>query len=99
MELRPIQSDIVRVTSEDHINTLQKFSTIESDYHFLLNKEVTTDPAPRYEPGTMPAGDHLHIACLIPELFGLLKQTTKRAPSSTRNNQSSRNSEPAKRTK
>ena len=65
---------LARATLEDHFGTLRTFSTIEPDSLFLRYKEITADPTLAYEPGTMLAGDRLHIACLIPELFGILKK-------------------------
>jgi hypothetical protein len=65
---------LARATLEDHFDTLKKFSTFENRTLFLQYKEVTADTYPVYEPGSMPGGDHLHIACLIPELFGLFKK-------------------------
>jgi hypothetical protein len=40
----------------------------------LQYKEITADSYPVYQPGSMPGGDQLHIACLILELYGLLKK-------------------------
>jgi hypothetical protein len=65
---------LARVTLEDHFDTRKKFSTLENRTIFLRYKEVTADTYPVYEPGSMPGGGCLHIACLIPELFGLLKK-------------------------
>jgi hypothetical protein len=65
---------LARATLEDHFDTLKKFSTLENRTLFLQYKEVTADTYPVYEPGSMPGGNRLHIACLIPELFGLLKK-------------------------
>ena len=65
---------LARATLEDHFKTLKKFSTLDPDTLFLQYKEVTADNDPIYQPGSMPGGDRLHIACLIPELFGLLKK-------------------------
>jgi hypothetical protein len=65
---------LARATFEAHFEILKKFSTLESDSLFLRYKKVTADPAPPYEPHTMPPGERQHISCLIPELFGLLKK-------------------------
>jgi hypothetical protein len=65
---------LARATLEDHFDTLKKFSTLENRTLFLQYKEVTANTYPVYEPGSMPGGDRLHIPCLIPELFGLLKK-------------------------
>jgi hypothetical protein len=65
---------LARATFEDHFDTLKIHSTIEPDSLFLKYKEITADPMPTYVPGSMLAGDRLHIACLIPALFGLLKK-------------------------
>ena len=65
---------LARATFELHFDTLKKFSTLESDSLFLRYKEITADPAPPYEPHSMPPGERHHISCLIPELFGLLKK-------------------------
>jgi hypothetical protein len=65
---------LARATLEDHFESLKKFSTLDPDTLFLQYKEITADSSPIYQPGSMPGGDRLHIACLIPELFGLLKK-------------------------
>jgi hypothetical protein len=65
---------LARATLEDHFDTLKKLSTLENRTLFLQYKEITADTYPVYEPGSMPGGDRLHITCLIPELFGLLKK-------------------------
>jgi hypothetical protein len=65
---------LARATLEDHFDTLKQFSTLEANSLFLQYKEITADNNPIYVPGSMPGSDRLHIACLIPELFGLLKK-------------------------
>ena len=65
---------LARATLEDHFDTLKKFSTLDANSLFLQYKEITADNNPIYVPGSMPGSDRLHIACLIPELFGLLKK-------------------------
>jgi hypothetical protein len=65
---------LARATLEDHFDVLNEFSTLDSNSLFLRYRNITADPTPTYEPGTMPAGDRLHVACLIAPLFGLLKK-------------------------
>jgi hypothetical protein len=47
---------LARATFESHFETLKQFSTLESDSLFLRYKEVTANPAPPYEPHSMPPG-------------------------------------------
>jgi hypothetical protein len=65
---------LARATLEDHFETLKTISTLDPNTIFLQYKEITADTYPVYEPGSMPGGDRLHIACLSPEIFGLLKK-------------------------
>ena len=65
---------LARATLEGHFETLKRFSTLESDSLFLRYKGITADPAPPYEPHSMPPGERQHISFLIPELFGILKK-------------------------
>jgi hypothetical protein len=65
---------LARATFKSHFETLKQFSTLVIDSLFLRYKEVTADPAPPYEPHSMPPGDRQHISFLIPELFSLLKK-------------------------
>jgi hypothetical protein len=65
---------LAQATLKDHFESLKTFSTLDSATLFLQYKEITTNTYPVYQPGSMPGGDHLHIACLIPELYGLLKK-------------------------
>jgi hypothetical protein len=62
---------LARATLEDHFKLLKTFSTLDSATLFLQYKEITADTYPVYQPGSMPGGDRLHIACLIPEFYGL----------------------------
>ena len=65
---------LARATIDDHFDTLRTFSTLDPDTVFLKYKEVTADPDTVYTAASMPGSYRLHIACLIPELFGLLKK-------------------------
>jgi hypothetical protein len=67
---------LARATLDDHFHELKIYSTITDDSLFLKFKEITADHEPVYEPGNIPPGARLHIACLIPELFGTLKKIT-----------------------
>jgi hypothetical protein len=64
---------LARATLEDHFVLLKKFFTLDSATLFLQYKKITADTYPVDWPGSMPGGDRLHIACLIRELYGLLK--------------------------
>jgi hypothetical protein len=66
--------NLARAVLEDHFDDLRTFLTLETDALFPLYKEITADEDQVYETGNLLPGNRLHVACLIPELFGTLKK-------------------------